>query len=662
MRRIAPVFLLFFARVLVACDAPHGVPVSDIHYVPDCGFNNAALAVSDDGAFAAWHFTHFGFGTVFGTNYGAPLDAQGRTRVNQELPFGGTSSPAIASDGHDFLYVLSFTGQTSATVVHADGTIAPSHAVAAPHTDGGASVVWTGSDYLVVTFDLIAAHVSRAGVATNVNTLTTGATLAALANGLVIWKRGTTFEAAPIGGSPVSLPAISLTSRVSVAGNGSEFLATFVDESGRVAALRLDRNGNPIGNAIEIASEAASQIVIAPQVAFDGDSYLVLWYSAGLVRAARVSSTGAVSPSFIAASGVIWSAVPADDGTMIAYSIGCGSIATRVISRGASNGTLESVVSLRPDAQTTPRIAATPFGHQLIWYESNVLHTRFVTTSGPAGATTRLSFSNYSSHATVVPFLGGTAVVWDDGGTLNVARFSADGRLVVESAPIPSTEFIFSIAVAAAGDELLIVAQGENDLFKTEVHAVRVDANGERLQEALLSSPGEDGFTPIAGADASRWYAAWRNGATQLVVIEMPRGDLRQPARFSATLPTSTSGTLGAFVTGDDPQVVWANGDVHSIHYHSGLDLLLANGRAFTVRVSGSRAYWTEVSNTTVIRSASILQSTTAPVEEACLATTALDLDFDLNNGAIDAIAYADSPQLRVQLRGVPHRHAASTP
>src|SRR2546421_4955727 len=87
MRRIAGLFLLLFSRVIFGCDAPHGFPLSDVRYVPDCGMNSAALAVSDDGAFAAWHFMHAGFGFVTGTNYGAPLDAKGRATVDVELPF-----------------------------------------------------------------------------------------------------------------------------------------------------------------------------------------------------------------------------------------------------------------------------------------------------------------------------------------------------------------------------------------------------------------------------------------------------------------------------------------------------------------------------------------------------------------------------------------------
>jgi len=659
MRRIAPVFLLFFfARVLGACDAPHGVPVTDVHYVPDCGFNNASLAVSDDGAFAAWHFTHAGFGSITGTNYGAPLDAAGKSRVNEELPFGGfTSQPSIASDGHDFLYVLSHSGQTSVNVIHADGTIDPSRPIAVPKADGKALVVWTGSDYLVVTPDLLAIHVSRDGHPGNVNTLTTGATLAALTKDLVIWKRGTTFEAAPIGGAAVSLP-IPPTASVNLA----DFLAVFEDQTGRVGALKLDHNGNPISGIIEIASEPASAFVIPPRVAFDGDSHLVVWNSGAVMRAVRVSTSGAASAPFTIGNGTISSAVPTRDGTMIAYSAGCGFIATRVIPRAATTASAESVVSLHADSQVSPRIAATALGHQTIWYESNVLYTRFVSTSGPSGPVTRLSESSFSAHGTIIPFMGGSAVVWDDSPDIRVARFDAAGNLVTESDPIPFEQFIFSIALAASGDELFVVAQGEQALFKNEVHAARIAANGTVLQDAVLSNPGEDGFNPIAGSDSTRCYAGWRNGANQLVVVETPRSDLRQMTRFTTTLPGTLVTTIGAFALGEDSLVVWTNGDVHAVHYHSGLDEIVANGRAFNVSVFEKRAYWIEVGQTTTIRSAPIFHIAQSPTEEACFSATIFNIDFDVRNGALDAIAYANGPQLHVQLRGIAHRRGALAP
>ena len=157
MRRIAGFFLLLFSRLIFGCDAPHGFPLADIRYVPDCGFSQAALAVSDDGAFAAWHWTHFGFGLIGGTNYGAPLDAGGRARTSEEMPYdGGTALPAVASDGHDFLLVLSDSASTTAMIVHADGSAEASQKIASNHAAGKSLVVWTGSDYLAVTPDLVA--------------------------------------------------------------------------------------------------------------------------------------------------------------------------------------------------------------------------------------------------------------------------------------------------------------------------------------------------------------------------------------------------------------------------------------------------------------------------------------------------------------------------
>jgi len=659
MRRTALFFLLVFSRVIFGCDAPHGFPLIETRYVPDCGFNRAVLAVSDGGAFAAWHFTHVGFGTVTGTNYGAPLDEQGRARVNEEIPYAFLGSPSVASDGRDFLLVINDSTATRAMVVDRDGKAGALQLVASSHTGGQAGVVWTGSEYLVVNLDLAAAHVSRDGTVTNVNQLTTGATLAALTNGLVIWKRGATFEAAPIGGAAVSLPAIPSTASVNVASSGNGFLAVFIDTNGRVAALRLDISGNPIANPIEIASESlVSTLIDPPQVAYEGGSFLVLWDNAGsIVRAAHVPATnGAASAPFVVANGFIWAATPSRDGTLVAYGTGCGSIATRVITRGANNGTTESIVSMHASAQTSPRIASTALGRQVLWFEGNSLYTRFIGGSGSAGAVMRLS-NNVTFHAAIVAISGGTAIVFDDDRSLRLARLDAAGNLTGVGT-LPSTSITFSISLAAVGDELLVVTSGEDELFKTEVDAVRVS---DSLQRVVLSHAGEDGFNAIAGGDGAHWYAAWRNGSSHLAAIEMPRGDLRQQTRFDTTLPTSVSGTLGGIAGGGDPAVIWTNGNVHATYFHSGLDILLAAAvNAFGVRVIDGDAYWIETSPTTRILSAPVTRTpASAAVEKACLAKSLIGIDYEIRNGAVSAIVYPDGSQLRVEERGVTRRRAS---
>jgi hypothetical protein len=669
MRRIAALFLLLFSRVIFGCDMPRGVPVSDLRFVPDCGMGSASLAVSAGGAFAAWHFSHVGFGFITGTNYGSPLDAVGRSKVDTELPLQGANAfPSLASDGHDYLLVLSDNVASRATIVHPDGSSGPLQTIATNDGWGIVGLVWTGSDYLFVNHSLTAVRLSPAGVVTNVNVLTMGATLAALANGIVIWKRGMSVEAAPIGGPAVSLPMIPATATMSVASSGHGFLVVFTDTDGRVGAQRLDIGGNPIGGVIEIVREAASPSPATPQVAFEGDSFLALWQSGWSVRAAHVSASGAVSAPFIvAANAVIWSAVPSRDGTMIAYGAGCGAVATRVIGRGANSGTPESVVSLRADVQSNPIIAATALGHQVVWHESSSLFTRFVSSSGPTGPTMKLS-SDLTINASIIPFAGGTVAVWDDGSNapvrLRIARFNAGGNMIGEPLTIPSTAFVFSISIAAAGDELLVVTSGEDDVFKNEVDAARLDASLNVLQRVVLSNPGEDGYYAPAGGDASRWFAAWRDGAAQLVVVEMAHGDLHQQTRFSTTLATSVSAYLGGILPGDDPAVMWTDSNVHATYYHSGLDILVAGANVTAPRVIGSEAFWLELTPTTTrILSAPISKSTApAATERACLAIPFSGLGFDVRNGAIDAIAYPDTPQLRVQLRGVPRRRIGPTP
>lgn len=654
MRRTAGFFLLLFSRVIFGCDAPHSFPLLETRYVPDCGHWNAVVAVSDDGAFAAWHFTHVGFGTVTGMNFGAPLDEQGHARVNEEIRYNLSGMPSVASDGRDFLLVVSDSIGTRGMIVDRDGNASDAKTIAPSHTAGRAAAIWTGSDYLIVNPDLVAARVARDGTVTNVDTLTTGATLGALTDGLVIWKRGATYEAAPIGGAAVSLP-IPSSAVVNVASSGSGFLAVFMEPGGRVAALRLDANGHPAGTVIEIATESMpSTFLDQPQVTYEGGSFLVVWDNGtSIIHAAHVpASSGASSSPFVVANGVIWSAAPSRDGTLLAYSVGCGSIATRVIGRGADNGTAESIVSMRASAQASPRIAATPLGHQVLWFEGNTLYTRFLSGGGSAGPVRRLT-NGVSLNSAIIASRGGTAVVFSDDSTLNLVRFDAAGN-PTESAVLPSTHFIFSISLAAVGDELLVVTSGEEESFKYEVDAVRV---GSSVQRVVLSRPGEDGFNALAGGDGAHWYAAWRNGSSQLVSIEMVPGDLRQQTRFDIRLPTNLNATLGAILAGKDPAVVWTNGNVHATFIHSSLDFALAAANAIDVRVFDGDVYWSESGATTRILSAPITK-TPAPsaTERACLAKTMIGIAYDVHNGVVDTIVFPDGAQLRVQERAIARR------
>jgi len=668
MRHIAAIILFLLARGLAACDTPRGVPVSDLHYIPGCNMTDVSIAASDDGAFIAWHSNHAGSSSQPDANFGAPLELNGYTALKNALPFGADGSvPVVASDGHDYLLVLSGNGSLQATIVHQDGSSGPLRTLESKSNFGRTGVVWTGSEYLVVNETLRAIHVSRDGSVTAVETLTTGADFVALTNGLVIWKRGSTFEAARIGGAATALP-IPDNAAINVASDGNGYLAAYIDRDGHVVALRLDRDGHPIGNAIAIDAVFPFYYPAAPQVVFDGDSFLVLWTRFGNVantgRAARINTDGAITlPPANVSDGTIWSVTPSRDGTMVAYTDNaCGAVATVVIGRGTMDHVLPWPISFQPNPQIYPRIAATSVGHQIVWNETFALYTRFVSSSGPTGPTTKLS-NSIEASADVVSFAGGTAVIFVNSIGLCVDLFSADGKWIAQQL-IPAKPWIFEWRVAVAGDELLIVSEEADDYTAiAEIYAARLDSKLNIRQRIVLSKPGDHPVSVAVAGDSARWFAAWRDGS-QLIATEMARGDLRQQTRFSAIPQTTETIRLEGIVPGDDPALVWTAGKAHATYYHSGLDVFVTVPDGRLVRVIGGDVYWVEYGIAeNRIRSAPVSKTPVAmPVEHACMPRTLIPQDFDLRDGTVDAIVYADDAQLRVQLRSIAHRRGALAP
>jgi hypothetical protein len=159
VRKLLLAVTLLCSRSLFGCDAPRGIALDELRYAVSCGYSPAAVAATGSGAFAAWHMTHAGFGTISGTNYGLPLDANGHAALPAQVDYdGGIGRPVIATDGRDFLLVSYAQGATGARVVRADGTATPSitltplavSSLTNTGIDARAFAVWTGSDYLVM--------------------------------------------------------------------------------------------------------------------------------------------------------------------------------------------------------------------------------------------------------------------------------------------------------------------------------------------------------------------------------------------------------------------------------------------------------------------------------------------------------------------------------
>lgn len=673
MQKAAFLFLLITARAFAACDPPHGFPISEQRYGTACGYSGGAIAANDRGAFAAWHQADIGFAYVTGTNYGAPLDGIGRPRVVSEINYGGgTGRPRIATDGRDFLLVTYSQGFTDARLVRADGTSGAPTVLSDQGVGtftssgvlGNAAVVWTGSEYRVATTEIVPfgsgyhGHIRQATLTADgapgiFSDIADAAALLALApagpgRALAIWTHGGVVLSAMTSASglvstPGPVEAIPPTaSSVSLATDGTSFAAAYAMGS-LVAAVRL---GSPTPIVLDPNGTSA------PQIVWDGNAYVVVWNdSANNIRMARLTASG-VTPATTIGAGHVESAGASPNGVAVLHTVPCGAMAVLTI------GGNDSILSIAPSPQTAPSLVATKFGHQVTWIENGTtLSTRFVSGSGGAGEVVALAEAS-GIKAASIPFEEGTAIVWGGSGAVSMARFDAFGTRTGETKTFPAPALVFSVSAATAGGDLFIVTSGQNDPFKGQVDATRTDGQGIAYEHVVLSNSGQDGFNALAGGDASRWLTAWRNGANEIHVVEMPHGDLRQQTRTALTLPTAGVAFLSDVVAGADPAIVWSDAKAaHVTFLAPRLDVILdASGRTFDARAAGPNVFWKSLHENVRLFSAPLSRVPSMPVERACLGLTHLPVEYDTRQGALSALAYIDGTRVLVRLPEPPRR------
>lgn len=678
MRTLA-VVLLFAARAFASCEPPHGFSISGQHYLPACGYDSAAFALNDHGGFAAWHHSSLFFGSVTSANYGAATDASGRMDDESEsFISSGLGLPQIATDGHNFLLVTYDFGTTKVAAIGPNfglsgGSVLTSGGSSAPQgaDDGNALVVWTGRSYLVLTtridrlpalhYSVLGATVQSDEVSGTIRLTMDNAILKALipagaGRALAIWKRGGVFECAMIAAdgtasTPTRIDAIPPTATsISVAYDGIGFAAAFADH-GRVAAVRLD--GGP---AIELDTNGSR-----PNIVWDRDAYVVVWNNGASILATRLNG----SPVAIAGQGFLYAATESRDGVVLLYATGCGAIVSKVVGRS------DSVLSLVRGQQQDPQVVTVATGHQVTWVENGtLLFTRFIASDGTLGNVVQLDDRGLLGPRLGSPsvfasagFQGGSVIVWG-WSDLHVARFDALGHQIGETRALPAPYITEVIKLATSADETLVITTGYDKNVHGEANAVRVDANGMALQQALLSGPDDSPYIAFGAGDESQWIVAWGDPLGHGAAIVMPHGDLRMQSRTSLTLPdVGVPPTVGDVVAGNNPAVVWTSPPfVYATFVLTQTNVLLGSvdNSVSDPRVIGGDVFCkSRNASSSRIVSMSLRGEPSAPRERACVAQN-LALEFDVRDGEVDAIAYVADGLVRVQPK--PHiparRHA----
>ncbi|HEX3581417.1 MAG TPA: hypothetical protein VH087_06620 [Thermoanaerobaculia bacterium] len=676
--------IILFALVIVypvfGCDTPHGNAVATPQTVTDCSYLAGAIGLNEQSAVGIFAWSSFGFGSSSGAVTVAPVTLNGGFTKLQSTVDQVIANPLMATDGSNFLLVEYSSGTTATRLVHADGTFGPRSAIvtvsnanaagATQNDNGGsASVVWDGTEYLVLTTEFVRPAADVAAVPKVVSaTVRADGTLAssgviadkavlltavkAGSSAVAIWKTNGTVQAGfavpqQIVSNPITLAGFD-GNGAAAANNGSQIAVVFADNAG-VDLLLADTNFNNRSVKTVNSANASGLAIVA-----DGSDFLVAQSDSNLnARATRISG-GNPGATFTLTSGAVVSAASNSRGTIILSTHGCGTIASQFVARGSTSPSTPTDLTLKGSPQTDERLVSTSNGHQLTYIENHSLYTQFV--DNTANAQPRTQLTAFAAGFAMTELNGGSAVAWVDGSlaqSIKVARFDAadNKRGSTIDVPVASATVNF-LAIAASGDSVLVAFQATPlGSHHAQVIATIIDSTGTPAPTTLLSGLSDDGTNLTAGVNGSSWMVTWRNGPPNvMVVITTPVSTLLSPSRRD--IPMTTTG-LPALVLADSGNVYWidrgAQNVVHKTVVSSGADSVIgqSSDNIDTVRLLSGIPVWT-------VRTVGSGETTTtlaSPLSTvACFVGADSGVEYDTRDNGVSMWVYTDGTQLRTQL------------
>jgi hypothetical protein len=324
--------------------------------------------------------------------------------------------------------------------------------------------------------------------------------------------------------------------RSSVAANGSGYLVavrSLVSGSQRILAQAVDSYGNSLWP--EPVLVRTSPSLSAPDVAFNGSEYLVVWYEASTIYARRLGADGRLlDPAPITVMPGRTPAVAALGGTFLVVGVNTPGdphfqfpYAARV--SGATGAVLDAPIRIGQYFATNPDVTSVG-GRWLAAWERHWSHddphddiTAAFVDAGGAPSPEFVALDAAPSFYQYAPALAGSGsqalLVWEDPRVSNAnwnlfaKRILADGtRLDGSGIPISTAPNNQGQAAAAWDGARFVVAfedQSANTLFfdtRTDIYANRVSADGSVLDGngfAVVASGVPEIFPAVAGANGS---------------------------------------------------------------------------------------------------------------------------------------------------------------
>lgn len=482
----------------------------------------------------------------------APLDADGRpTGASTSIPAALAIQPAIASDGNDYVVVYkeTVTGADYALHIGAGGELLERRALSGS-LQSQRSIVWNGTNYVValvagdpkqlpsvLRLDRTGAAVDPNPVAiSTVGTLGFESTMVTATDGrriFLAWQESSPAgslrsfgailgsDAKPGPRFPLGLtPAIQQWPQIAI---GRDNFMVVWEESSVVYASRMTFAGELLdGRGIELSKKVGKR----PRVVFDGETYVVAWWSSGnSIVAANIRPDGTIvqadeKPIVASCSGDFGLAT--DGATALVAATDCYQVNVARVHRDgiADPPVLVSATSLTDAAS----VSWNGSGYLVVWrdlvyqihlYRGNLLAARLSASLASLDqAPLRIAISDTEDARVPLVASNGTdfLVAWTVGLTVRARVVKSGGALGETMASVARGS---GTSLAWDGRRYTLAFSDANNVFATQV--------GAGSPAAIAASPDVESDAALAPLGNGVLIAAYVRQATEQVYGGMPR-------------------------------------------------------------------------------------------------------------------------------------------
>jgi hypothetical protein len=518
------------------------VPLGDVSYNSTCEARRSSVGSNGHTFYGAWTFLHPSLTGVLSYSAGAALSADGSLLTPTQRAAAVGAGSRVVSNGDGYLVANDSSGGLSIRHLDDNGiqtapaagvtTGFPQPSFSPPIVGSSVAAAWNGTHYLVagtvgagsgtILHDAVLALTATDSQAVQTRLIADpgdvlGAAPAGPGRTLLLLLVNDTLETMLIDDTLVTtLPvpiATAPKTRAAVASNGSGFFVIWSSGT-TINGLALDGEGLHAGAAFVVNPQAPINDDSYPDLTWDGSSYLAVWQTGRAIECARTNGSGAAIPFAIAEGNYPSLASNNDGDTIVLASVGCGTIDSLVVRRGAlRTDSVMHVVSREAVAQSGATALRTTQGTQVIWYD-NAMRMSFVDGHGVVTTQPLTSLSQSGALAKLIATPGGSAAAWPDlsdaRSGVQVQQYDASGNPLRLPLTVGSG-LVFGASIAALGDDLAVAYRKYRPSTPSgaDFLVTLLGADGSLRQTPVISGPQRYALSSAIAAVGDRYLAVW---------------------------------------------------------------------------------------------------------------------------------------------------------